>query len=38
VQGGAAPTTDPSASFGVAHLAQLAEAVPALPITEIPFP
>jgi predicted dehydrogenase len=35
---GAAPEPDPSAVFGVEHLVRVAEALPALPVTEIPYP
>ncbi len=38
VRAGAAPQPDPSAAYGVAHLEELCAAVPALPVTEIPFP
>jgi len=38
VRAGAPPEPDPSASYGVAHLEELFAALPALPVTEIPFP
>lgn len=38
VAAGAAPEPDPSATLGVAHLMEVAAALPALPVTEIPYP
>jgi hypothetical protein len=38
LQGGLPPEPDPSALFGVAHLQELERALPALPVTEIPYP
>lgn len=35
---GEPPRVDPSATHGVAHLLELAAALPALPVTEIPYP